>query len=168
MARNITVVQVVTSEFDSDANVFRRSVIGADGFGYHFVRPVSVDRQNLVMETAIAHDIREWLQSASPEDLSVVAFAPKYDPMREVIWQKEIHVARPTRHYWHPQRLQVHSRIKTRQNETYNLFTPLCLARQLITALENNEVEVRSRAYDQNGDGVIEDRDDWLKGAFPR
>lgn len=166
MSRIVTVVQVVASEFDADASVFRRSVIGADGFGYHFVRPVSVDRQNLVMETAVAHDIRKWLQSASHQDLSVVAFAPKYDPMREVVWLPEIQVARPTRHYWHPERRQVHSRIKSRK-ETYNLFTPLCLARHLIMALETNEMDLRSRAYGQMPDPLLSGHDDGLKDSFP-
>lgn len=166
MSRIVTVVQVVASEFDPDANVFRRSVIGADGFGYHFVRPVSVDRQNLVMETAVAHDIRKWVQSASREDLSVVAFAPKYDPMREVVWLPEIHVARPTRHYWHPERRQVHSRIKSK-NETYNLFTPLCLARHLIMALETNEVDMRSRVYGSSQESPVHGHEDWLKDSFP-
>lgn len=152
MANNVTIVKVISSEFDDVNQLFRRKLIGADGFGYQFVRPVSIDSQNQMIETAIAHDLRTWFHDVDVGQQTVIPFKPAYDPTKPVTWLPEIRVARPTRHYWLPDRLQVHTRVKTDRNETYNLFTPVQLVRDLIRALETHEVQTRAGAYADDGE----------------
>ena len=161
MSQNITIVKVVGSKFDPQTNLFKREVIGADGFGYRFVRPVEVDRQNLPTEQAILHDLVEWMAAAPRRVRSVVAFAPRYDPARPVEWLPEIRVARPTRYYWRPDLQQVHTRVKCENDETYNLFTPLGLVRELISAYRCYEAKVRERAYGQHPEDLLSSID-WL------
>lgn len=148
MSINITLVKVVRSEFDSERHMFRRKLIGADGFGYSFVRPIEIDRENSLTEHAIASDLLNWMNSAQARDCSVTSFAPKYDPLRPVTWLPDVRIVRPTRHYWHPDRLQVHSRIKAVDKTTYNLFTPLCLVGELLSALAGPETDLRAHAHD--------------------
>lgn len=144
---NITVAKFVQSEFDASEQLFRRKIIGADGIGYEFVRPVSVDRENMLMESAIAHDLRHWFNHEQEDGSCVVALTPRHNSNRPTEWRPAIMISRPTRHYWLSERRQIHSRVKDSEGNTYNVFTPLSFLRNLLTVFDNREASLRAEAY---------------------
>lgn len=147
------VVKVIGSDYDPEIKMFRRKMISASGYGYSFIRAIDLDQHIVPTEQAVIHDLSAWLERTPKSERPVVPFAPKYDPSRPVTWLPDIEVACPTRHYWCPERQQVHTRIKSKGNETYNLFTPLSLVRDTIIAYQAFEERVREKAYgDMNAD----------------
>ncbi len=147
MSQNIMVVKVVGSDYDPETQMFRRRLISAAGHGYQIVRAVELDRHIVPTEQAVIHDLCAWLEETPTNTRPVVPFEPKYDPNRTITWLPDIEVARPTRHYWCPERQQVHTRIKSKDDQTYNFFTPLSLVRDTISAYQAFESRVREKAY---------------------
>ena len=147
MTQNIMVVKVIGSDYDPEIKMFRRKMVSASGHGYQFVRDVELDQHIVPTEQAVIHDLYTWLEQTSKRQRPVVPFAPKYDASRSINWLPDIEVASPTRHYWCPERQQVHTRIKSKNNETYNLFTPISVVRDTISDYQAFEDGVRKKAY---------------------
>lgn len=147
MSNNIMVVKVIGSEYDPAIKMFRRKMVSASGHGYQFVRAIELDQHNVPTEQAVIHDFCAWLEQTPESERAVVPFAPKYDPTRPVTWLPDIEVASPTRHYWCPERQQVHTRIRSKDDQTYNLFTPLSLVLETISDYQAFEGRVREKAY---------------------
>lgn len=151
MAKSVTVAQFVYSGFDSEVNMFRRQVVGADGYGYDILRPKSVDRQNLQIESAVASDLRVWLREPSRRQNSVVPLAPRVSSRREIKWLPQIRAARATRSYWLADRQHVLTRVISTDGDTYNFYTPASLIAQALHVFDTTEAEARAKVYGDDG-----------------
>lgn len=144
MLYSVTVARFLTSDFDPELNMFRRTFIGADGWGYDFVRSIDVDRQNRVIESAVANEIVVWFRDNQGLRRTVVPFTPRPYTAEEIRWRPQIRVARATRSYWRPERQHIYTRVKTENDDTINIYIPAGLIPQLLHAFETSEVEIRS------------------------
>ncbi len=144
MPHSVTVARFVTSGFDPELNMFRRKFIGADGWGYDIVRSIEIDRQNRVIESAVANDLLTWLQDNPDLRSTIVPFTPRLPPNETIRWRPQIRVARATRSYWRPERQHIYTRLKTEAGDTMHIYIPAGLIPQLLLAFATNEVEIRS------------------------
>gem|GEM_PF-5282914 len=147
MPRDVTVAKFVYSGFDPDLNMFRRQFIGADGIGYDFVRSVEIDRENLLVESAVASDLLAWMRDNPEPESGIVAFRPRPQPARKVKWLPRFRIARTTRSYWRPERQHIYTRAKIIDGDTINIYTPAPLIRQILRVFETDEADLRARVH---------------------
>ena len=146
VTRTVTVAKFLYSGFDPDLNLFRRKLVGADGRGYDFLRPVAVDRESEVVENAVASDLREWLRENPIKNSSVVAFTPRFNFNRAIKWLPQIRVARVSRSYWKAERQHIYTRVIDEDGATIKIYTPARLIGQLLHAFDTTEVDARAYA----------------------
>ncbi len=151
VAKSVTVAKFVYSGFDSEENMFRRQVVGADGYGYDLLRPKSVDRQNLQIESAVVSDVRLWLRESSHREHSVIPFAPRVSSACEIKWRPQIRVARATRSYWRADCQHIFTRVISTDGDTYNFYTPARLIAQALNVFDTTEAEARAQVHGDDG-----------------
>lgn len=167
MVRDVTVTKVVYSGYDWANQMFRRKLVGADGYGYEFIRAAEVDVQNYQIERAVAADIRAWLKTRRSKSQRVVAYAPRHNPMREIKWLPPIELARPTRSYLCPIKQRVEARVTSRDGEIYNIYVPARMLGKFLAAHETVEAELRETVYGSTLPRVFAGHDLPADGAAP-
>lgn len=147
MTWDVTVARIIYSGYNPNIGMFCRKLIGADGNGYEFHRPESIDVQALQIESAIAADVSAWLEEGAPKSDSVLTFTPRFDPNRPVNWLPPIEIARPSRTYWRPERKHAFTRVWSRCGRTFHLYTPITLAAEILAAHQVVDTKLRKAVY---------------------
>ncbi len=147
LIKRVTIAKIISSGFDSDLQMFRRKFVGADGLGYDFVRTASIDRENLLIESAIANDLRAWLRDHPEPVGNVVPYQPRVQPEQVIKWLPQFRIARASRSYWRPERQHIHTRVRTEGGETINVYTPAGLIREMLQAFDTTEAEARGSVF---------------------
>ena len=147
VAKTVTIAKFLSSGFDPEENMFRRRFVGADGYGYDLLRPPSVDRQNLQIESAVASDVRTWLQENPNWNSPVVAYTPRVISDRDVKWLPPMRVARATRSYWRADRQHIFTRVITEHGVTLNIYTPARLIAQALHVFETTDADTRAKVH---------------------